>query len=84
MTTVSGGANPLFRATQNGNEFNIGFDDRSADSVVNMTQNLMDGLACGFGGGSCMSFPLNWAPLAPGSDPVLFGKPIGDGLKVDE
>ncbi len=29
-----------------------------------------------------MSFPMNWAPLAPGSDPVLFGNPIGDGLKV--
>jgi hypothetical protein len=31
-----------------------------------------------------MNFPLNWAPLAPGSDPVLFGNPIGDGLKVNE
>ncbi len=31
-----------------------------------------------------MSFPMNWAPLAPGSDPVLFGKPVGDGLKVGE
>lgn len=45
---------------------------------------IANGLSCGFGGGSCMSFPLNWAPLAPGSDPPSFGQPIGDGLKVDE
>lgn len=31
-----------------------------------------------------MSFPLNWAPLAPGSDPPTLGMPGGDGLKVDE
>lgn len=24
-----------------------------------------------------MSFPLNWAPLAPGSVPTLFGIPLG-------
>lgn len=41
-----------------------------------MTQNLLDGLSCGFGGGSCLNFPLNWAPLAPGSSPTLFGIPI--------
>ena len=27
---------------------------------------------------------MNWAPLAPGSDPVLLGESIGDGTKVDE
>jgi len=31
-----------------------------------------------------MSFPINWAPLAPGSDPAAFGLPIGDGLKIGE
>lgn len=31
-----------------------------------------------------MSFPMNWAPLAPGSDPVMFGKLLGDGLNIDE
>lgn len=31
-----------------------------------------------------MSFPINWAPLAPGNDPVIFGKPVGDGFKVGE
>ena len=44
----------------------------------------MNGLSCGFGGGSCMSFPINWAPLAPGNDPVIFGVPVGDGMKVKE
>lgn len=31
-----------------------------------------------------MSFPINWAPLAPGNDPVVMGKLIGDGLRVNE
>lgn len=31
-----------------------------------------------------MSFPINWAPLAPGNDPVVFGSPVGDGFKVEE
>lgn len=31
-----------------------------------------------------MNFPINWAPLAPGNDPVLFGYPMGDGFRVDE
>ena len=31
-----------------------------------------------------MSFPINWAPLAPGNDPVVFGIPVGDGFNVDE
>lgn len=31
-----------------------------------------------------MTFPMNWAPLAPGNDPVIFGRPVGDGAKVDE
>lgn len=31
-----------------------------------------------------MSFPINWAPLAPGNDPVVFGMPIGDGFLVRE
>lgn len=25
-----------------------------------------------------MSFPVNWAPLAPGSVPSLFGMPLGN------
>lgn len=74
----------IIKTTKTGDQLNIGFDERSVAGIEEITQNLADGLACGFGGGSCMSFPMNWAPLAPGSDPVLMGNPIGDGLKVDE
>ncbi|MFZ2255913.1 MAG: hypothetical protein WAW59_02190 [Patescibacteria group bacterium] len=49
-----------------------------------MAQEIADGLSCGFGGGGCMNFPINWAPLAPGNDPVIFGYPMGDGFRTDE
>jgi len=61
---------------------NIGFDDDFTDNLTDTLDAIQDGLACGFGGGACMSFPMNWAPLAPGSDPTLLGTPIGDGLLV--
>lgn len=62
----------------------IGLSPRATQDILTITENLANGLSCGFGGGSCMSFPMNWAPLAPGSDPVAFGNPIGDGFKVGE
>jgi hypothetical protein len=37
----------------------------------------VEGLGCGFGGGSCLSLPLNWAPLAPGTAPTALGFPLG-------
>lgn len=61
----------------NGNILDIGLSDRSITEITDIAQNLADGLSCGFGGGSCMSFPLNWAPLAPGSVPSIFGMPLG-------
>lgn len=61
----------------NGNILDIGLSDRSITEITDIAQNLADGLSCGFGGGSCMSFPLNWAPLAPGSVPSVFGMPLG-------
>lgn len=54
----------------------IGFDAQSAQALDTMTRNLVDGLNCGFGGGGCMSFPMNWAPLAPWSAPTVFGYPL--------
>ncbi len=62
----------------------IGLSPQASRDIANIAENLANGLSCGFGGGGCMSFPMNWAPLAPGSDPVAFGNPIGDGFKVDE
>ena len=47
ITTASNtDSSSLMRTTQNGNELSIGFDDRSIDSITDMTQNLVDGLAC--------------------------------------
>jgi hypothetical protein len=47
MTTAGNtDSSSLIRTTQNGNELSIGFDDRSIDSITDITQNLVDGLAC--------------------------------------
>ena len=59
--------------------FNENIDDITSD-----IDTIIEWFGCGFWGWSCIATPLNWAPLAPGSDPVLFWKPIGDGLRVDE
>ncbi len=45
---------------------------------------IIDWFGCWFGWGSCIASPLNWAPLAPWSDPTLFWFPIWDWLKVWE
>lgn len=52
MTTAKGPqSRPLMKATQNGNQFDLGFDPQAVDNIINATQDLMDGLSCGFGGG---------------------------------
>ncbi len=83
-TSSQVGGQSLMSAIQNGGSISIWFDPDAVDNIINATQDLMDGLSCGFGWWGCLNFPLNWAPLAPGTDPALFGNPIGDGLKVDE
>lgn len=62
----------------------IGEINGAIDQISDQVDQLIEGFGCGFGGGSCIATPLNWAPLAPGGDPTLFGYPIGDGLKVNE
>ncbi|MCH2188381.1 hypothetical protein MK079_00960 [Candidatus Gracilibacteria bacterium] len=59
-------------------------DIRDEESPLEEIENLIQSLSCGFGGAGCIATPLNWAPLSAGSDPTLFGRPIGDGLKVGE
>ncbi|MDD2870584.1 MAG: VCBS repeat-containing protein [Candidatus Gracilibacteria bacterium] len=54
------------------------------DDALQQVDNIVKGLNCGFGNESCFASPLNWAPLAPGGDPVFMGETIGDGLIVDE
>lgn len=70
----------ILEITRNGNSVTIGFNQDAVNRIEDMASEIFNGLACGFGGGSCLSFPINWAPLAPGNDPVLFGYPIGDGF----
>ena len=58
--------------------------NENIDHVITWVDNIIQWLSCGFGWGGCIATPLNWAPLAPGWDPTLFGSPIWDGLKIDE
>lgn len=56
-------------------QINIGGEE--AEAINSEIDKIVAGLGCGFGGGSCLSLPLNWAPLAPGSAPTAFGFPLG-------
>lgn len=58
------------------NVIDLGFDAQVTANIESMMQDFFDGLSCGFWWGSCMSFPINWAPLAPGSAPSIFWYPI--------
>ena len=58
--------------------------NNNIDELTSEIDHIIEWFGCWFGGWGCIATPLNWAPLAPGSDPVLFGKPIWDGLRVDE
>ena len=58
--------------------------NENIDEITGEIDHIIEWFGCWFGWGWCIATPLNWAPLAPWSDPVLFGKPIGDGLRVDE
>lgn len=44
-----------------------GMSDENIDQIDQNIDDVVKGLGCGFGGGSCLSMPLNWAPLAPGA-----------------
>lgn len=46
------------------------------DEILWQLDELIEWLSCWFWWGSCISMPLNWAPLAPGSVPTLFGMPM--------
>ncbi len=54
------------------------------DKISEWIDKIMEWLGCWFWWGSCLSLPMNWAPLAPWNDPTLFGFPIWDGLMVWE
>ena len=52
------------------------------DTKLDSAQQLLNWFSCS--NSSCFASPLNWAPLAPWGDPVLFGIPIWDWLNIDE
>ena len=58
--------------------------NENVDEMSAWIDTIIEWFGCGFWGDSCVSSPLNWAPLAPWQDPTLFGKPIWDWLKVWE
>ena len=59
-----------------------GMSNENVDKINSGIDTIVQGLGCGFGGGSCLALPMNWAPLAPGSAPVILGTPISP-LTVD-
>lgn len=58
--------------------------NEKVDLILEWLDFMIDGFWCWFGWGSCIASPLNWAPLAPWSDPTLFWFPIWDWLQVWE
>ncbi len=54
------------------------------DEISNVFSYISQWLCKWFGWGWCISTPMNWAPLAPGSDPTIFWFPIWDWLMVWE
>ncbi|MBP9779728.1 hypothetical protein KBD33_03855 [Candidatus Gracilibacteria bacterium] len=77
--TTTSSSEPLVKwTTSSDKRIEIGFDSKAVDNINSMVKDMQDGLACGFGGGSCMSFPINWAPLAPGQSPSVFGYPLNE------
>lgn len=50
--------------------------DATIDALDNEIDDVVKGLGCGFGGGGCLSMPINWAPLAPGSSLSILGNPV--------
>jgi len=54
------------------------------DWALDKIGSIIDWLSCWFGNASCFASPLNWAPLAPWSDPVFMWKLIWDWLKIGE
>lgn len=57
---------------------------KKVDWALDQVDQLVKWLNCWFGNESCFASPLNWAPLAPWSDPVFMWRYIWDWLMVDE
>lgn len=53
-----------------------GLSSGNVEAINGQIDELVRGLGCGFGGGACLSMPMNWAPLAPGTTPSIMGFPL--------
>lgn len=62
---------------QNGRLIDIDLSDGAEADIEASMKAIADGLSCGFGWGGCMSFPINWAPLAPWNALSVLGNPVG-------
>ncbi len=49
-------------------------------AIESQMDDIIKWLGCWFGWWSCIAMPLNWAPLAPGSSPTIFGFPLTPNL----
>ncbi len=61
----------LFKKNPDGSIDISGLTNNQANAINQSIDEAVQLLGCGFGGGSCLSLPMNWAPLAPGSAPVV-------------
>lgn len=43
----------------------LGFSAGAEANIESIAQNIANGLACGFGGGSCIAFPINFTTNMP-------------------
>jgi hypothetical protein len=77
--TTTSSSEPLVKwTTSSDKRIEIGFDSKAVDNINSMVKDMQDWLACWFGWGSCMSFPINWAPFAPGQSPSVFWYPLNE------
>lgn len=70
---------PVVSYNQTTGEIEIGgLTSDKVDAVNSGIDEVVKSLGCGFGGGGCISSPINYAPLAPGASPAIMGMPIMD------
>jgi len=52
------------------------------DQINSTIDTVVNWLGCGFWWWGCITTPLNWAPLAPGSSPTIFGIPVAPNMML--
>ena len=72
----------VFWGTDSSVEIGMWDDFKKIDEQLDWIQEVLNWLSCW--NASCFASPLNWAPLAPWSDPVFMWNTVWDWLKIDE